>query len=207
MILADMDGFAEAFLLLLPGTKLDAAWYVAEHAPGGDHVGGRITDPGAAEVDDGTQAAVADQQVGPEQVAVDPHRRSRPRRCLEGALPGGDGHIAVDDTARRPDRRPRVGVEVAQRLAPAARRADGIDAGTSGWACRRSSDKPRVASPMISTQRITAVWTSSSLAKAARPRVACSSMRSTASRMSNRRSRSLLKPRPPRRAPVGGSGP
>src|ERR671912_274619 len=57
---------------------------------------------------------------------VYPHRRSSPRRCLECALPGGGGRIAVYDVPRRLDRRARIGVELAEWLASAARCPDGI---------------------------------------------------------------------------------
>jgi hypothetical protein len=56
--------------------------------------------------------------------------------------------------------------------------------GTSGCACHKSVVKPRAASPMISIQRITAAWATSSLEKVRRPRAACASIRLIASRMS-----------------------
>ena len=112
----------------------------AEHAPGGDHISGRITDSDPAEVDDRAQPAIANQQVGPQQVGVDPHRRPVPGRCLEGALPGGGGGIAVDDAPRRVDRRARDGVELAQWPAPAARCPD--DGGDSAQLEPRTGQDP-----------------------------------------------------------------
>ena len=118
----------------LPGPVVDlqggaehAAPGAAEDAPGGDHVGGGIADANTAEVDDRAHPAVANQHVGPEQVAVDPHRRPRPRRCPEGTLPRRDGRVAIDDAPRRLDHLARDGVELAEGPAPTTRRPDGID--------------------------------------------------------------------------------
>ena len=71
------------------------------------------------------QAPAVDEQVGPQQVAVQPHRCSLPRRHLQRALPGGGGRVGVDDVPRRLDRGTRDGVEFAERPAPAARRPGG----------------------------------------------------------------------------------
>jgi hypothetical protein len=86
---------------------------MVEHAPRGDHVYGGISYPDTAEVDDRAEPAAVNEQVGPQQVAVYPHRRSFPRWCLECALPGGRGRIAVYDSACRLDRRARNDVEFA----------------------------------------------------------------------------------------------
>jgi hypothetical protein len=72
----------------------------AEHAPGGDHVGRGIANADSAEVDHRAEPAAAHEQVGPEQVGVDPHRRPVPHRRLERAFPGGDGRVVVDDARR-----------------------------------------------------------------------------------------------------------
>lgn len=109
----DLEGTAK---LLPPG--------MAEHAPRGDHVSGRVTDPDPAEVQDRAEQAVVNEQVGPQQVGVYPHRISLPRRCLELAVPGCGGRIAVDDAPRRLDRHPRDGVELAEWPAPGARCSD-----------------------------------------------------------------------------------
>jgi hypothetical protein len=51
-----------------------------EHAPRGDHIGGRVADPDTAEVYDPAEPAVADEHVRPQQVGVHPHRRPFPGR-------------------------------------------------------------------------------------------------------------------------------
>src|ERR671913_412455 len=63
----------------------------------GDHVTGGITDPDTAEVDDRAEPAAVNEHVGPQQVGVDTHRCSYPRRCLECAFPGDVGRITVYD--------------------------------------------------------------------------------------------------------------
>jgi hypothetical protein len=98
----------------------------AEHGPGGDHVGRRIARPGTAEVYDRVDSATMNKDVGPQQVCVYPHRRSPPRRRLKRLLPGNGGRIAVYDVPGRLDRRAREGVELAERLAPAAWCPDGV---------------------------------------------------------------------------------
>ena len=94
---------------------------MAEHAPRGDHVSGWITDPDPAEVDDRGEPTVVYEQVWPQQVGVDPHWCSLPRRPFERTLPGGGGGIAIDDAPRRLDRLARDGVELAQWFAPGPR--------------------------------------------------------------------------------------
>ena len=95
----------------------------AEHAPGRDQVGGRITDADAAEVDDRAEAAVGHQQVRPQQVGVYPHRRPIPGGGGQRVLPRRKGRAAVDDLGRRLDGRARPVVKFAQRPAPGLRRS------------------------------------------------------------------------------------
>jgi hypothetical protein len=52
----------------------------ADHAPRRDHIGGRVADAGTAEVDDRAEPATVNEQVGPQQAAVQPRRCSLPRR-------------------------------------------------------------------------------------------------------------------------------
>ena len=44
----------------------------AEHAPRGDHVGRRIADANSPKVDHRAQASAFNEQVGPEQITMDP---------------------------------------------------------------------------------------------------------------------------------------
>ena len=78
----DVEGGAEG---LAPGA--------AEYRPGGDDVGGGVADAYAAEVDDRAKAPAVDQEVGSQQVAVDPARLAIPRGGLQGAVPGGQGGV------------------------------------------------------------------------------------------------------------------
>ena len=88
-----------------------------EDAPGGDQVGGRVADAGAAEVDDGAQPASVDEQVGAQQVGVDPDGRAVPGGRRERAGPGGRRGGRVDDAACTLDRGLGRGVERAEGLA------------------------------------------------------------------------------------------
>ena len=63
----------------------------AEHRPGRDDVGRGIAGARAAEVDDGTNTPAGYQQVGPQQVGVDPRGPASPGGRLEGGFPGGQG--------------------------------------------------------------------------------------------------------------------
>lgn len=119
----------------LPGAVVDVdsvAEYGAspavEHAPPGNHLGGGVADAGTAEVDQRAEPAIADEQIGPQQVGVDLCRLPVPRRCFEGAGPGVDRGNAVYHAPPRLYRLPRHGVELVQGPPPAAGGSDRIDA-------------------------------------------------------------------------------
>lgn len=58
------------------------------------------------------------EQVGREQVAVDPHRTAGPRRRREGALPRNHGRLDIEVVTRRLDQGTRIGIQLLQRPPP-----------------------------------------------------------------------------------------
>ena len=128
----------------------------AEHAPGGDHISGRIADAGAAEVDHRADPAVADEHVGPEQIGVDPYRRARPRPALPGPGPRPRAAASLSMTVRAPTGwHSRVTASSSRSgRRPAARCASRVDAAqldhepgqiSGARPARRGQDHPRTA--------------------------------------------------------------
>lgn len=83
------------------GAKSLAA-FAFEERPGYSKIAGWIADAGGAEIDDGAQAAVLDQQIARGDIAMEPDRGAKPgvgKRCF----PDGGRGLGVDPAIKRGD--------------------------------------------------------------------------------------------------------